>query len=120
MSGFDYARAKATADRLLARFGQAGSIRRIPVTGSAHNPTKGTPANHAVNLVVIDYQQREIDGTRVLASDRRAYVSAAGLTIQPETSDLLVDAAGAPYKIVAISPLNPAGTTVLYEMQVRR
>lgn len=41
-----------------------------PQTGASYNPTDGTPVNHTAVFAVIDYSSRDIDGTRVLASDK--------------------------------------------------
>ena len=120
MSVFDYARSKASADRLLARFGQSGYVRRTPQTGTGYNPTDGTPVNHTAVFAVIDYSSRDIDGTRVLATDKRVIMGVGALTITPATTDLLVEAGGGVYKIVNVSPINPAGTVVAYEIQARR
>ena len=120
MSVFDYARSKASADRLLARFGQTGSVRRTPQTGTAYNPTDGAPVDHPVTFVVTEFSAREIDGTRVLASDKKALVAVGALSITPGTADLLLDPEVPGYKIVKVDPLNPGGTVVVYQMQVRR
>lgn len=120
MTAFNYARAKATADRLIARFGQSGYIRRTPTTGTAYNPTQGTPADHACTFVVTDYTAREIDGARILSSDKKAIVAFGALAIALGTADRLLDPSVPGYKIVEVKPLNPGGTVVLYEMQVRR
>lgn len=120
MTAFDYARSKASADRLLARFGQTGAVRRTPQTGTGYNPTDGTPVNHTAVFAVIDYSSRDIDGTRVLATDKLIIMGVGTLTITPAITDLLVEANGGVYKIVNVSPINPAGTVVAYEIQARR
>lgn len=120
MTAFNYAQAKATADRLIARFGQSGYIRRTPTTGAAYNPTQGTPADHACTFVITDYTSRQIDGTRILAGDKKALVAVGALSITPGTADRLLDPSAPGYKIVEAMPLNPGGTVVMYEMQVRR
>lgn len=119
--GFDYARSKAAADRLIGRFGANGFIRRTTKTGTAYNPTDGGVTNHACKVVIIDFTNREIDGTRVLATDKRAYVAVGTMTITPTPADELVDADGTVYKIIdPVRPLKPAGTTVMFDLQVRK
>ena len=120
MSVFDYARSKASADRLLARFGQTGAVRRTPQTGTAYNPADGTPVNHTAVFAVIDYSNEDIDGTRVLATDKRVIMGVGTLTITPSTSDLLIEASGGVYKIVRVAPFDPAGTPTHFDIQVRR
>jgi len=124
MTTFNYARARATAERQFARFGQAAVVRRV---ASTSDPS-GTPwdpeddvrvtTDHACVVAVMDYDNREIDGTLILAGDRRVYVSTAGLAIEPLTSDRLV-IGGKSHEIVAVGQLNPAGTVVYYELQAR-
>lgn len=118
---FDYARAKATADRLIQRFGQTGTLRKAGAsTGPAYNDTPGAPVDHSCRFAIVAFEQREIDGARVLATDKKAILAKGSLTVEPLPGDTLVDAAGAAYSVVDVMPLNPAGTTVMYEMQVRR
>lgn len=120
MSAFDYAETKADADELIAEFGQSGYVRRPTSSGPAHNPTAGAPANHAATFAVIDYSAREVDGSRILATDKRALLAVGSLTITPATTDLLVEADAQVYKIVRVGTIKPAGTVVLYDLQVRR
>lgn len=121
MTAFDYSRAVASADRQIGRYGQTGAIRRKgPVTGPKHNATAGGSTDHPARFVLLRYQTREIDGGRILASDRKALVSPVGLTIDPTTSDVLVEADGTPWKIVGMDILRPANTTVMVTLQVRR
>lgn len=117
---FDYARARATADRLLANFGATGAIRReTPGSGPAYNPGDPTVTDYPVTLALTSYNARQVDGTRIRAEDRKALVSASAAVV-PTTSDLLIAADGAILKIVDVKSISPAGTTVLYECQVRR
>jgi hypothetical protein len=120
MTGFNYARATATADRLIARFGQSGLLRQITKSGTAYSKTATTTVDHPVSLVITEYDVRLIDGVRILASDRKALVAVGSLTVEPTPADHLVDAAGAVYKIVNIQPINPGGTVVMWEVQARR
>lgn len=119
MTAFDYSRSVATADRLIKRFGQSGFLRRFTSTGPPSNPTQ-TPANHAATFAVLAYTNRQIDGTRILATDQLVYLSAVGLAVTPKLTDKLVDAAGVVYNIILITPFSPAGTVVYYEIQIRR
>lgn len=120
MTAFDYARMTATSDRLIERFGQAGAIRRRTTTGPAYDPTQGDPVDHACQLVVSDYSAMEVDGTRVLATDKKVLLAKGDLTIEPGLDDVVVETGGAVYKIVSIKPLKPGSAVVLWELQVRR
>ena len=118
---FDYARAQATAERLLASFGARGAIRRqTPGSGPSYDPGPPVLTDHPATVAVTAYTAREIDGTRIRATDKKALVSSAGLPFEPTTSDKLLDASGQAYTIVNVEVLRPAETTVLYTLQVRR
>lgn len=119
MTAFDYAKSKATADRLLARFGQTGTIQRPTAAGAAYNPTPGAPGTHACTFAVLDYTDREVDGERVKRTDKKVLLAKASLAIEPGTSDKLV-IGGVAHNIEAVKPLSPAGTVVMYELQVRK
>lgn len=117
---FDYARTVATADRMIERFGVAGTLRRRVTTGPEYDPTEGDPVDHACRFVVSDYSAMEIDGTRVLATDKKVMLAKGSLTVEPMLSDLLDDGVTPVYKLVAIKPLQPGATVVMWELQVRR
>ncbi|WP_146617680.1 hypothetical protein [Rhodoplanes serenus] len=119
MSAFDYARSRATADRLIARFGQSGAIRRAGApSGDPWNPTAGESTDHPCALVVLAYDTREIDGTLIRSSDRKVLVAAGGLAVEPTAADRIV-IGGTALEIVRVAPLAPGGTVVLYEIQAR-
>lgn len=121
MTAFDYGRSTATANRLIGRFGQVGSIRRAGApTGPVYSPVPGAPVNHACLYVVTDFNAMEIDGTRVLASDKKVLLAKGALTVEPRVTDVLVEADAGVYKIVSIKPLKPGSAVVLWELQVRR
>lgn len=120
MTAFNYARPKATADRLITRFGQTGTLRRPTVSGTAYNPTEGVPVEYACLFVITDFAAHEIDGTRVLATDKKVLLAKGDLAVDPLTSDLLVEADGSVYKIIRVEPLQPGDTVVMHTLQVRR
>lgn len=116
---FDYSDAKADADALIAEFGQSATLRRPTNSGDAWNPTEGEPEDHAVTIVVTDYRLADVDGSRVLATDRKALLAKGDLAIEPSTSDQLL-IGGVSHSIIDVKPLSPGGTVVLWELQVRR
>lgn len=132
MTAFDYTRTRATAERLIARFGQTGALRRMVDDGDVFNPTQTqTPVDYACTFAVLDYAKKDIDGTLIRQTDQMAYLSTAGLAISPETTDrLMVGGAwsgspatyvgGSPMTVVNVKPLSPAGTVVFWELQVRK
>lgn len=112
---YNYASSQATADRLIAHFGQAGVIRRTTSTGDAWNPTQ-TSTDYDCTLVVLDYSTTEKNGTLIQAKDRKVLIATDGLTIEPTDADKLV-IGSAVYSIVSVKPLSPAETVILYEVQ---
>lgn len=107
-SKFNYARTQATAKRLITKFGQVGAVQRF----------SDDYAETSVNMVVLEYATREVDGTRVTAKDRRIYVES--LPFEISKNDRIKDAAGTVYEIIPpVKPLSPAGTIVFTEIQGR-
>ncbi|OJF97581.1 hypothetical protein [Pararhizobium antarcticum] len=113
-----YARMQATAQRLIAKFGQVGTVTRLappdPVLG-------GDPVETAypATLVPLTYDARYINGTTITTADREIYISSVGLGIEPEAGDL-VSAGGVQYHIVAADPNNFDGATnVVFIIQGR-
>lgn len=120
MTSFAYARAAGTAERLIRKFGAMGAIRReSPGSGPSYDPGEPTITDHPAHIVLTDYSNREIDGQRILSTDRKALVEPA-IGVEPTTSDLLVTTDGATLTIVNVDLLRPATTTILYTLQVRR
>lgn len=114
----DYAEDRADADELIDEFGQDGKLRRETKTGSSYSPTI-TTTDYDCTFVVLDYRNREIDGTRILSTDKKALLKAGSLAITPTTADKLV-IGGVAHAIMNVAPLSPGGTVVLYEIQARR
>ena len=116
---FDYARMKATADRLIAKAGQAATLRRPTSTGTAFNPTPGAPGEYPITVVVEVYAFREIDGTRIQRDDLKVLLAKGSLTVEPKTTDRLL-IGGVEYAIMDVRPENPGGTLLMWTIQARR
>lgn len=110
-----YARLQATAERLIAKFGMAGTIVRMTRTGGPDYDPTLEPVSHPCQLVELKIDLSKIDGTLIQAGDRMVYVSTQGLTIEVTASDKLV-IAGKEHVIKICKPLSPAGLTVYYEL----
>jgi hypothetical protein len=97
-----YSRLQATAQRMIAKFGQTSTVTRItapdPITGG-----DGTETAHTATLVPVTYSAREIDGTVILAGDVQLYISAVGLTVTPSPGDL-VSANGKTFRVINADP----------------
>jgi hypothetical protein len=117
---FDYDEAKADADELIEEFGQAGKLRVPKSSGPPHKPTPLPPDEHDAIFAVLEYEAKDIDGTRILATDKYVILAVGTLPVEPATSHLLVEASGKTLKIIALAPLEPAGVAVFYGVQARR
>jgi hypothetical protein len=141
MAAFDYSRLAATSNRLITRFGKTCVLEQPgAATGSdPYDPTPGAPASYPTKAVLMDFDLADITAGRVLASDKRALVSAKGVAGIPDPSwflrfnepPVVLDANGNPYQnfdgtanpkdytIVMPKPLQPGSMILLFDMQVR-
>lgn len=113
-----YARLQATAQRLIAKYGQSATVKRItppdPVYGG--DPVVTT---YPATLVPMAYESRYIDGTVIQTGDMQIYISSVGLAIEPTVGDV-VTANGADYAIVTGDPNKYNGVTnVVFIVQGR-
>ncbi|MBO9717521.1 MAG: hypothetical protein J7507_12115 [Pseudoxanthomonas sp.] len=117
MTAFNYAATAATATRLLQRFGAACTLKRQ--TTGAYDPNTGTTpvtvTELATTAAVFAYPQRYIDGTLILQGDQQAFMDPA---VTPKQGDVLTWQ-GRDWQVVAVKPISPAGTPVLFEAQLR-
>lgn len=118
MVPFNYARPQASADRMIKRYGQTGTVTRItapdPINGG-----DGTETAYPATLVPMAYSAREIDGTVILAGDMQIYISAIGLPITPSPGDL-VSANGKTFRVINADPnLYDGQTPVVHIVQGR-
>lgn len=117
MAKFNYLKSQSTAARLIAKFGQVGVIRRIESAGDPWNPTQ-TEVDHTCTFVVLDYSFYELANSLVEVSDRKIYLAPKDLVIEPTVADNIIIGGNA-FSILRVTPLNPAGIIVFYELQAR-
>ena len=109
-----YTEMAGVAVELLTEFGQAATLTRTtgkvidPVTGAI---TPGTSNDQATIGVIKPYAKNLIDGTLIQVGDKEVVLSP---TIPPLTSDTING-----MQIVNITEVNPAGTVLVYKVQVR-
>lgn len=105
MATFDYARAQASVRRLLDRFGQIGTIKHSGV-------------DTACRIAPVDYSFERLAALAATGA-RQVYVEA--LAFEPVPNVDLLFIGGLAYKIVPpVRKLDPDGTVVFYELQVKR
>lgn len=109
-----YARLQTTADRLIKKFGQQGTVTRVVQSGPAYDPVL-TPTDYPCMLAVMNIDLSKVDGTLIQADDKMAYISVAGLPENLTTADELT-IAGQKHAMKIVRPLSPAGLTVFYEV----
>ena len=115
---FDYTKTIATAQRLIERFGTTGAIVRTSgADETTYPPTPGSETSHACKLALMDYRTSDRDGTNITARDVKAYI-APDAGVAPQIGDALTTG-GLRFHIVNVNPLQPAGTVVFWECQVR-
>lgn len=118
---FDYEEMLAVANELIDEFGQDGTL-SVPgtKTGDAWNPTIGAPSSVPCVCVEIDFNRNEIDGKQVLATDKRVFVKAGGLSADIVPGATQITYNGKVHQIVGpVKQINPAGLNLAWEMQVR-
>lgn len=122
MALFDYIRTRATADKLIQKFGMKASLRRAGVDRDCY-------------VVIPEYLSRENPSQATNPTDRQVFI-AAGLGAVPTTPpdnelDQLVTYVQPlgtppvvdeilPFTAASVKPIRPAGIVVLYESMVRR
>lgn len=117
---FDYSRARATAQRMIANYGGPGTLKRTTVGsgGTAFEPVEEV-TEYPCTAVVVPVRLRDRAGTLIEDATSTAYVAAQGLAIVPTTQDRLTWN-GRDYVIAEAMPLDPSGAAaVLYELRLR-
>jgi hypothetical protein len=122
MSAF-YDRMAATALRLIAQYGMTVTLRTV--TPGAYDPELGettpeTITEQAGQGVLIEYTGLESQANSMIKQgDKKLKLAAKGLTSAPSLLSKVI-ADGKTWSIVPpLKEINPAGTPLLYELQVR-
>jgi hypothetical protein len=119
MAKFDYVGIAATADTLVDKFGAAAAVRRWTDTTSNDWDATRTFVDYPCVAAVVEYANREVDGTNILTGDRLALVSVGSLSIEPDPKDAF-RWESVSLKIVEAERVAPAGINALWMLQVRR
>lgn len=122
---FDYSEIADVADEILEEFGQAVTLTHV-------EPGEYVPGEGITNTTslqygtgaVVDWDTRQVDGTLILIGDKRLLLSplnTAGLALTaPVLGDTVTDAAGIVYTLVVpLKTVSPAGTVVLFDVNLR-
>lgn len=121
-----YDRAAATALRLLTKYGQTVTLRRIttgdydPSTGSASQTT----TDYTASAAKFDFDFRMsgmtfVPGTLIQSGDKQIFMSAHSLGITPAPGDQVIIGVDT-WPVMGVKELKPADTAVLYEILGRK
>src|SRR3954454_20882687 len=100
MGTFDYSRAKATAERLIKKYGQEATLRKAGVpTGDPWRPVEGSTTDYKVQVVLTDYTDQDRDGTLIQQTDKKALI----VGHEPGDADKLI-LNGKEHEIVRVMP----------------
>ena len=115
---FDYTRVRATAERLLERFGQVATlVKPGTMTGPEWSPTPGPATEHTITAVDENALRRDVSGTLIGEAVHALMVStSAGVT--PEQADRVRLADGRTLEITEVRPLAPGGVVLLWQVVV--
>lgn len=121
---FDYAASAATANRLIANFGQAVTLTRTVAGG--YDPVTGTTSPDVVQAATVKaallpYSNGDklAAGGMVKAGDCKAYI-APSAAFAPNALTTLTDSAGIVWQLESVETLAPAGVAVLYTANATR
>jgi hypothetical protein len=119
-----YAKMQATANRLLKGKGQSITLTRQ--TAGAYDPATGTAAvtttTQTAYGAMFEYGDKNIDGVLIQEGDKQLLLSAlnsAGTALVAPALNDTVTINTVVYTVVRIKPLSPAGTTVLFDCNIR-
>ena len=111
----DWAGIADEVTQALGEVGQTATLTKSVASGSAYNPTL-TKSNSTLAIVVMEYKQREIDGTMIVRGDKKIYAAVG--TVDPVVGDELT-IGGVRHQVIMVKPTSPAGTVVMQEIQAR-
>jgi hypothetical protein len=114
-----YSDLATTAKELFTEFGQTITITRT--TGDTYNPvtgdtTYGSSSTFLSKGILKQYKSTLIDGTRIKATDRELVLDD---TVEPLMTDIIT-IGGESWTPIMPGATNPAGTPLVYRVQVRR
>ena len=116
------ATARATAERLIARFGKAITLRRAARTyDPATGKTTDTTQDFLVKISPPDrFRENLVDGELVRSGDLQAFMAAKGAPVVPEqtTDKAIID--GVPWTLVRVDPVFSGEQAAFYTLHMRK
>lgn len=122
----EYESAVALATRLINRKGASIKLRTV-ADGAPTSPNKPweVPSQSRRDFdwhaVFLDYSVKEIDGTTVLQGDQHCFAVPDNVSdaVEPTSKARIVRGTQV-WTIVKVTPLNPGGVVIYYDIQVRQ
>lgn len=116
-----YTSLRSTAARMIGDKGRAMTLHQQ--TPGTYDPATGAAAVTEVDYdcfgAEFDYPALLIDGTSIQAGDKRVLLAADGLSVEPDVGDDITSGSTR-RRIIAVKAIAPAGTVVIWQLQVRR
>ena len=105
----------------IAEFGR--SITYTVNTEGTYDPSTGamtgdSETDYTVNAIIMSYKERDIDGTRIQATDKKCILSASDLAVTPTTGDI-VTVGSTKYTVIVPKTYEVEGSVFGYVLQVR-
>ena len=120
MSKFDYDKARSTAEKLIDKFGGAGTVYSLGESGEDMfgNPISSPGASiNGLVTPLLQYKQMEIGGNTILSTDSYVFFHS---DIEPEIN-MLHDSGGDTYRVVDVKKIDSvSGTNVYRKLQLRK
>lgn len=116
-----YSELAADAKTLLAEFGQ--DVTLVTTTQGSYdvNTSTSTPdstvTQSGLKAVVTNYNQGEIDGTKILQGDCKVIIESAAT---PSVNSIVTTADGTVFTVIDFVKIAPSGEAVIYKLQVRK
>jgi hypothetical protein len=121
----NYVSLAAKAKALIEANGRDLTFKTVSrAAADANKPWRGpsaAPTEFTLKGVVVDYDEDDVDGDLVRRGDKRVLVAQNSITGGQDMKIVdAMDDGGLDYKVVAVSPVAPGDTTIIYEIQARR
>lgn len=76
-------------------------------------------ADYSAKAVITSVNSGEIDGTIILAGDKRVLLAASALAVVPAINDIVLDGTEQ-LRVINVEAVKPGDTAILYKLQVRK
>lgn len=119
-----YEEMAATALVMITEYGQPVTLRDVAPGGYDPETSTTLPpqtSEQVVQGILVEYTGREFEASSlILTGDKKLKIAAKGLAWIPALGSVAI-IQGQEWKIVPpVKEINPAGTPIMYELQVRR